>query len=136
MLILVGKYNLRSKFESDSSNQAVENIFVHPDWKYYSQKYDADLAILKMKVPVHFTKFVQPVCLPTGLYRELSTGFVVGWGESENKAVESIPRQVELEIVNAEDCYPEYPELAEISSSRTFCAGGQGTGPCRGDSGP
>lgn len=62
----------------------------------------------------------------------------VGWGRSENtgqKRHEDIPRQISIRAVNDSACYTINPQVAAISSLRTFCGGGNGTGPCKGDSG-
>lgn len=63
--------------------------------------------------------------------------FQVGWGKSEGnkRHEESIPREVSLRAVNDTYCYTTDSNIAQISSPRTFCAGGENTGPCHGDSG-
>lgn len=62
--------------------------------------------------------------------------FQVGWGKSEDDAPHvNIPRQIFLTALNDSFCYTHDHDIAKISSLRTFCAGGDGAGPCTGDSG-
>lgn len=61
----------------------------------------------------------------------------MGWGQSERTGLksETIPYQVKLNAVEGSICYTNDSDVASISSTNTFCAGGSGTGPCKGDSG-
>lgn len=117
------------------------DIKVHPDWKFNSETFDADIAVATLQYPVSFTRSVQPVCLPN--YNSVfihPLGTVVGWGKSEtsgpeNGDHESVPKQIEVRAVTNEECFLSYVEFAKISSHRTFCAGwpGQNIGPCHGN---
>lgn len=65
-------------------------------------------------------------------------GLVVGYGKSENqlKIHEETPKIIEVPIHENEDCFLQFPDLARISSKKTFCGGhANGTGVCLGDSG-
>lgn len=114
---------------------------IHPDWKFASENFDADLAVATMEYPVYFTRAVQPICLPN--YNAVlihPLGTVVGWGRSENSGPdkadhENLPKQVDVRAVTNEHCFLHYVEFAKISSPRTFCAGwpGQNVGPCHGE---
>lgn len=138
MAILIGKYNLDAPVEVGSTSMSVDEIIVHPSWKTYSEKWDADLALIKMKDSVKFSQYVQPICLPESAdIDRYVTGTVVGWGRSggPSSSHENIPRQVQLNTVNDSFCYTQDQNIAKISTIRTFCAGGDGIGPCSGDSG-
>ena len=117
----------------------IANITMHEDWRSTDKSYDADIAILTFKTEVKLTDFVRTVCLPQSVhYNALQKGVVVGWGVSEKtdyKMSEPEPRKTEIKTPpsNAE-CFLKNPDLAKISSNRTYCAGGDSTGPCFGDS--
>lgn len=64
-MVLLGRYNLDAKIELDSINARVDEIIIHPEWRAFDEKFDADLAMLVFKESVKFTDFIQPVCLPT-----------------------------------------------------------------------
>lgn len=60
----------------------------------------------------------------------------MGWGKGDTGADhEDMPRQALILAVNDSYCFQNDPSLGEIYSHRTFCAKGQGVGPCSGDSG-
>lgn len=65
LVVLLGRYNLDAKIELDSINARVDEIIIHPEWRAFDEKFDADLAMLVFKESVKFTDFIQPVCLPT-----------------------------------------------------------------------
>lgn len=110
---------------------------VHPDWKYYDRKYDADIALLFLNHPVQFSQFIRPVCMTNEpAFASYNQGFVVGWGKSESlEPHEHLPRQVATKAVTDAVCFEQDSTLGKIYSRRTFCGGGQGAGPCSGDSG-
>lgn len=62
--MLLGKYDLKSELERGSVQRNVSEIILHPNWRYASEKWDADLAMLVLESPVSFSTFIQPVCLP------------------------------------------------------------------------
>lgn len=64
MAVLLGAYNLDVKIERGVQQRYVEEIYVHPDWKPFNEKYDADLAILALSEIVEFTTYIRPICMP------------------------------------------------------------------------
>lgn len=83
-----------------------------------------------------------PICLiqPELVVKifEINKGTVIGYGRSENEPVlyEKIPRRIELPIHDSLYCLERFPNLAFMTSRRTFCAGNATeTGACNGDSG-
>jgi secreted trypsin-like serine protease len=62
-------------------------------------------------------------------------GTVVGYGASEENIFEQTPKFASMETVSQEECYKNHQIFSSIITSNTFCAGGKGSGPCRGDSG-
>lgn len=60
----------------------------------------------------------------------------VGWGKSEGFALhETVPRQVLISSVTTEVCFAKDYKLGYIFAQGMYCAGGDGAGPCTGDSG-
>lgn len=136
---LIGRYNLSDSSERGSKTASVQEIILHPDWKYDNDKFDADIAIVVLSEAVAFTNKIKPVYLPssTNLAPE-GLGTVVGWGKSsvETEYDETL-NKLEMPAVNASYCYTRYPRIAEYSSHRTFCAGfeNEERGACTGDGG-
>lgn len=137
-MVLLGKYNLASRYERGADQRNISRIIVHPDWRLDSEKWDADLAMLVLASPVTFTAYIQPVCLPkeNDNINNYKMGTVVGWGKSESGEPNvNIPREVTIAAVNDSVCFTHDFDIAKISTLRTFCAGGDNYGPCHGDSG-
>lgn len=61
----------------------------------------------------------------------------VGWGYKDSSALhENIPHQVLISSVTAEVCFAkDYNNLGAMFAEGMYCAGGDGAGPCSGDSG-
>lgn len=53
-----------ARIELESTQVGVQEIIIHPDWRSFTDRFDADIAILVLKRLVEFTNFIQPVCLP------------------------------------------------------------------------
>lgn len=136
---LIGRYNLSDNYENGSKFASVQEIIMHPEWNYRDDKYDADIAIVKLCNSVEFSNQIQTVCLPAAtLPKPVGRGVVVGWGKSSNEAEnDDTPNQIEMPAVNASYCYTRFPKLADYSSYRAFCAGfeNEQRGSCTGDSG-
>lgn len=41
----------------------MRSIKTHPDWNPFSQKYDADVAILEIISPVQYSNYIIPACI-------------------------------------------------------------------------
>lgn len=138
IVIYLGKYDLNETLERGSVPVYPSDIRIHPDWNIHSDRYDADIAIVIIESPIQITQLIFPACLwneneePTE-----QNGYVVGWGKTHAGSMhhETKPRQVNIKMDAKNDCLFDNPKFSFISSNRTFCAGGEGKGPCSGDSG-
>jgi secreted trypsin-like serine protease len=139
LFVTLGTHNIEKTFEVGRQSIEVEKFFIHPDWKLQRFSYDADISVIKLKHSVQFTDYVQPICLWKGEVKpNVQNGVIVGYGFTSNESpkVSATPRELEIPIVSNERCFLEQHQLANISSTRTFCAGpADGRGPCIGDGG-
>lgn len=140
MEAFLGKYNLSDENETGSSSHSISKIIIHPDWRYIEEKFDADIAILKLDNAAYFDTFARPVCLPEQSNNAItSTGLVAGWGKTENSESfnEFTPFEVPVPVIDDAVCYTTVPKLGRYSSPRMFCGGfvNQGKAVCKGDSG-
>lgn len=143
ILCKLGRFNLSDSNEKETVNGLIDKVFIHPDWRFESNNYDADIAIAVLREAVEFNNKIKPVCLPEFSYgRVEGNGTVVGWGKSENSSRSSeqhdqLPSKVVIPAINGTHCYTTYPKLAAHSSNRIFCGGYESreTSPCMGDSG-
>jgi len=75
-----GRFDLIDYEEEEQSQvRKIVDVLIHENWKPRAEKYDADIAVLRLDAPVVFGRFVQPVCLPTTseFLGGSSSGFVV-----------------------------------------------------------
>ncbi|XP_034834258.1 CLIP domain-containing serine protease B4-like [Maniola hyperantus] len=119
----------------------IEKVSVYPKYNRGELTF-GDIAVIKLKQPVTFTDFIQPICLPTTEYvkmqdytRDISY-WTAGWGVTEFGEVSMVKRKVDVETVPIDICRAAIPYIPESSSQVLICAGGRGgKDSCRGDSG-
>ena len=82
-VVVVGEHNI-TKMESTQTTHELEKIYVHPEYNNVTN--NNDLALLKMKKRIRFTREVSPVCLPDSddplNYYDC---MVTGWGKSNGE---------------------------------------------------
>jgi len=116
---------------------AVGKIAKHPSWTYPTKAnpgiaFNNDIAVLKLKSPVAFSKTIQPICLPTNKADDPAVGkfgIVSGWGdlvEDSQKGSDTL-QQVLMPVLSSAVC----------ATSTTLCGGYAegGKDSCQGDSG-
>ncbi|XP_042913548.1 serine protease 27 [Parasteatoda tepidariorum] len=129
-------------FRSDLDIQVVD-IQIHPDFGK-PRRYSNDVALLKLKRPLEFDNFAQPICLPDP-DRDYSNrnAMVVGWGatkETDREERAKRLQKVEVQIINNTICTTWYSEVyhgfGDIYDYQ-ICAGYKegGKDACQGDSG-
>lgn len=139
--VRLGAYNLTAKWEEGVVLRNITDIYIHPDWNEYDDRYDADLAILVLNEKVIFTNTISPISFPAdgvvfdGDRINNINGTIVGWGLATNKIHEEIPKQAAIKAFSNSHCFLTYSGIASISSTRTFCAGSEEGSPSEGDSG-
>ncbi|KAG5677955.1 hypothetical protein PVAND_007668 [Polypedilum vanderplanki] len=139
IVIKLGRYDLSENYERGAIDAYANDIFIHPNWKYYNTDYDSDIAVIKLTTPVIFNDVIMPICMWSSSRSssyQTGAGIVAGFGRSERGGKhENIAREIEVKIKTNEECFLKKAELAKISSLNTFCAGNDHGGVCRGDSG-
>ncbi|KAK3909566.1 Serine protease easter [Frankliniella fusca] len=120
----------------------VERVIKHKD--YGQNRFQNDIALLRLAETVSFTDSVKPVCLPVegDERRRDLTGKkvqVAGWGRVANRngaTTSETLMKVAVPVTPAEDCIVAYQPLQlVISPDRQMCAGDKGKDSCNGDSG-
>ena len=87
--------------EEGYTKVGAKKIMVHPDWKPFDSKYDADIAIIVLQIAVQYTKYIRPLCLWTGTSFDIrdiedKNGVVVGWGTNQEVISICIPFDFKL----------------------------------------
>lgn len=144
IVLSLGRHNiLKWQLDDGAIMREALLVVIHPDFinkdKY---SYDADIAVIVLKTPIQYSKFIRPICLwrgPKDIYPIQGTlGKIVGWGHDPkaNGMLTSEPKEIDIPIVSQEECFTSHKIIPQIASNRTFCAGRRNDmGPCNGDSG-
>jgi secreted trypsin-like serine protease len=137
---MLGKHDLNNYNEQNAKNSSISKIIIHPEWKndIYST-FHADIAIVVLSDEIQFNNFIRPVCLPEKSYEEVvGSGTIVGWGQSSHTERHTTkPKELIVPAVNTSYCVISSPEIADVFSSTSFCAGkpNEKKGFCFADSG-
>lgn len=132
--IRLGEYNVLESREY-MQDIAVKEIKRHA--QFITLTFQHDIALLKLKKPVEFSRYVSSICLPQAnqTYSDVNAT-VVGWGAvSFGGAESSVLREVALPVWRNADCDRTY--LLEDINDSFLCAGSPepNQDACQGDSG-
>ncbi|XP_066540006.1 complement C1r-A subcomponent-like isoform X2 [Hoplias malabaricus] len=122
----------------------IESLHVHPGYKNINEaNFDNDLALIKLSSSITFNNNVMPVCLPLQDTKLSDSGWVSGFGMTEDFTTANELRYISLPIVEQDQCHKSIETVRATRDNvspltgNMFCAGlpegGQDT--CSGDSG-
>ena len=108
-LVVAGDQNSGMMDARTEQHLHVEQIFIHPEYEANKRPAVNDIAVIKLREPVEWTQWVQPVCLPGSMenLKEGSMTYLVGWGYNDWKSTRELTEElhsVELPIISNEDC--------------------------------
>ena len=76
MLNCLNIYWFRTIIESSERKHSVERVISYPS--YDMSTINQDIALIKIKPPIFFGRFVQPACLPVGNVKQSDEGYLTG----------------------------------------------------------
>ncbi|XP_053674146.1 transmembrane protease serine 9-like [Anopheles nili] len=132
--VILGDYDQFIASETPAIMRAVTAIIRHRSFDQNS--YNHDIALLKLRKPVEFTKTIRPVCLPKERSEPAGQlGTVVGWGRtSEGGTLPALVQHVDVPILTLDQCRSMKYRASRITSNM-LCAGKGKQDSCQGDSG-
>lgn len=132
--IVLGDHDQYVNNEAVAVMRAVSAIIRHRNFDMNS--YNHDVALLKLKKPVKFTKTIKPVCLPQSEIDPAGKeGTVVGWGRTiEGGMLPGPVHEVKVPILTLDQCRRMKYKANRISENM-ICAGRGSMDSCQGDSG-
>lgn len=128
---VLGDHHLKLRDDRFEQRRKVVNITIHENYKsmWFEGIYDTppmnDVAILKLDIPLVFTNYVQPLCLPRAdkIFAPNEECYVAGWGHTEwNGTQPDILREIKVRIVSREVCNLEQSYNGTIHNT-VLCAG-------------
>ncbi|XP_006851610.1 PREDICTED: coagulation factor VII [Chrysochloris asiatica] len=142
LTVVLGEHDLSEEEGSEQERQIAQIII--PD-KYIQGKTNHDIALLRLRMPVNFTDYIVPLCLPYKEFSENTLAYirfssVSGWGQLLDRGSTALELMtIEVPRMMTQDCKKQTkksinaPEITE----NMFCAGYlDGTkDACKGDSG-
>jgi len=72
----------RVKTEGSEKTIRVSQIIYHPDFSWYTL--NNDIALVKLKEPVTFTNYIQPICLAPREAPDGASCYITGWGKMKH----------------------------------------------------
>ncbi|XP_046491538.1 melanization protease 1-like isoform X1 [Neodiprion pinetum] len=135
MTVRLGEYDLVKKKDcvqtmngsescsDDPTRINIEEVTVHEDYSPNLPEQWADIALLRLSQDVTFTKYIQPVCLPSkSATADEGEFYVVGWGRTKGSKENPNPEKLKFKLptVDFERCLSLFPIVREGQ----FCAGG------------
>ncbi|XP_043196871.1 trypsin-1-like isoform X2 [Amphibalanus amphitrite] len=134
--VTLGEHDRNLPFEAITLKTRVLWWLKHPDFD--AKTFNNDIAVIRMKDPVDFSRIMRPVCLPKPGYNYTGEKVtVVGWGRtSEGGNTANLLQEVLLPVFSNAECRSLKYDPEEITNNM-LCAGyTQGKiDACQGDSG-
>ncbi|KAM9439894.1 vitamin K-dependent protein C-like isoform 1-T2 [Clarias gariepinus] len=137
--VRLGDYK-RFQFEGSEVTRAVTKIVPHP--KYNKETTDNDIALLRLELPVKFSTYIVPACLPSQdlaervLHLNGTKTVVTGWGLNDERTLlySSDLKHISVPLVEHSEC-ASY--MVRNLTENMLCAGSIGIvmDACKGDSG-
>lgn len=134
--VVLGDHDQTTTEDAPAKMRAVAAIIRHRNFD--ADSYNHDIALLKLRKPVEFTKNIRPICLPSssGSFDPAGKmGTVVGWGRTaEGGMLPGIVQEVQVPILSLNECRAMKYRASRITSYM-LCAGRGSMDSCQGDSG-
>lgn len=132
--VILGDHDQYVTSDAPAIMRAVSLVIRHRNFDVNS--YNHDIALLKLRKPVEFTKRIRPVCLPQpGVDPAGMAGTVVGWGRTEEGGqLPAVIQEVQVPILTLAECRASKYRASRITPNM-MCAGKGTQDSCQGDSG-
>ncbi|XP_074082026.1 transmembrane protease serine 12-like [Macrotis lagotis] len=117
----------------------IDDIIIHPEFKY--DTFENDIALIHLKTPVNYNDYIQPICLPffndVPKIDNTKRCFISGWGKrKEEGTLASLLQEAEVHYFPWVACNAVGSYSGRVPNT-SFCAGESygSVDACMGDSG-
>nr|XP_046272464.1 tryptase-2-like [Scatophagus argus] len=134
-MVWVGSHNLR---KASACYRGIIYVIPHPEYRALGSGYVNDIALIKLKKKITFSKDVAPVSLSSvkDTFTSSSECWITGWGDIKTGVPLPDPetlQQLKISIIPQSQCKAKYSELTADMMCAGDMAGGKGA--CNGDYG-
>uniref|UniRef100_A0ABD2W538 Peptidase S1 domain-containing protein n=1 Tax=Trichogramma kaykai TaxID=54128 RepID=A0ABD2W538_9HYME len=132
--VILGDHDQFVTTDGQSIMRAVAKMIPHRNFD--TESYNHDIALLRLRKPVLFSKTIRPVCLPSiGSNPAGKDGTVVGWGRTkEGGMLAGVVQEVTVPVLSLDQCRKMKYRANRITENM-MCAGNGSQDSCQGDSG-
>ncbi|XP_078515096.1 transmembrane protease serine 12-like [Lissotriton helveticus] len=129
---------LRTLYTPSASTvvRSIQKIIVKSD--FHRETMVNDIALLRLKVPIVYSAYIQPICIPNNPEINISLPcFISGWGRTtEGGSISRFLKEAQVDIIPTKICNQQ-DWYAGIVHDTMICAGFErgGIDSCQGDSG-
>nr|C1IBY0.1 RecName: Full=Tabserin; Flags: Precursor [Tabanus yao]ABX80068.1 tabserin [Tabanus yao] len=115
----------------------IQNITIHPKYIGPSDWWKNDLAVVKLKKPLNFSKSVRTVKIFPSYVPENETVYAYGWGKTIVPffTLPNVLQKLETKALNLTACQKSWKEHVVESQLCLWTGHGTGVGLCKADSG-
>lgn len=120
----------------------IEKALIHSNYIEGNTTLGFDIALLRLKENVAFSRFVKTICLPTEDYNELNTSTAVnmtimGFGNTENTTGSTVLMKTNVGFIPFETCNERYKSIENVKRLHKgqMCTGGKVKDACKGKKG-
>ncbi|KAK5650380.1 hypothetical protein RI129_001409 [Pyrocoelia pectoralis] len=132
--VILGDHDQTTTSEAPAKMRAVSAVIKNRNFD--ADSYNHDIALLKLRKPVVFSKNIKPICVPRVSEDPAGKlGTVIGWGRTmENGMLPGIVQEVQVPILTLQQCRAMKYRATRITTYM-LCAGKGAMDSCQGDSG-
>ncbi|XP_066248691.1 phenoloxidase-activating factor 3-like [Euwallacea similis] len=140
--IVLGEYDTRNatdcfvtQYGSECSDPLqilnVEKIIKHQSFSTSTTR--NDIALIKVEKDIVYSKYVQPICLPSNSFslQEKEHFFITGWGRTETGSTSPVKLKARVPLTDKSNC----SQLGSLGEGQICVSAGLGIDSCKGDSG-
>uniref|UniRef100_A0A336N6J3 CSON007635 protein n=1 Tax=Culicoides sonorensis TaxID=179676 RepID=A0A336N6J3_CULSO len=110
----------------------IDKIIIHEMYKNNEAGHNFDIALIKLKCPISFNEFVQPIKINIGSIETGDDATMSGWGDTEFGDNPTHLKYLNVQLISNERCKSQFRKLKENIICSKVPAG---KGACTGDSG-
>lgn len=140
----LGEHDIRTEIDCVDCQPAldveIEKVLIHTNFNMKITTLGYDIALLRLKESVPFSRFIKTVCLPTSVKNQEIEGedaehmIVIGFGRTESVAESSVLMKAIIPFVPWDECAKLFERISTVKVLHKghMCAGGGAADSCQG----